>query len=498
MTDTSAETSPPTTADLKGWVWVTRKGVHVDRIACSWLIRRFIDPNAVIRFVPGKGFEPNAGELRFDMFEGEITHEGDRCTFEVLLTLAGLADPALQAVAEIVHDIDLKDGKFRREETTGIASLIAGVCAANADKIETIDAAQIKRDATPDHDISFGEAMRVWARVAALSFGGPDDNARHYSGTLFFVPSDTLIADEALELGVSAASKLFGGAVPHPFVKTKAITHELVTEGADRPEGWSAAFGRRTRDSVLPGFTAFSAYDARLAAERLLPRGAVRLKEPLRDGGSGQTAITTLRALDEFLERYPNEVMATHGLVLETNLQRAVTLSVGQIAVGDLLISYHGMQRTVINTTRGDPFTEGPTSSVRVAAGVLDRLSVREEVHIAIAQARLYDWASAYPGFLASRRNYDVGQGIDGEGQWRSGVFEASWRSGGPSTAELAALTEFARDTALEFVEASAVKEFGRAREAPRGSLIHFQGDGPEDGPILRYTTIRRALRQAA
>ncbi|WP_371349206.1 chromate resistance protein ChrB domain-containing protein [Ancylobacter sp. IITR112] len=124
--------APQSTTDLKGRVWVTRKGVHVDRIACSWLIRRFIDPDAIIRFVPGKGYVPRPGELRFDMFEGEITHEGDRCSFEVLLARAGLADDrALQAVAEIVHDIDLKDAKFAREEATGIASLIAGVCAAN-------------------------------------------------------------------------------------------------------------------------------------------------------------------------------------------------------------------------------------------------------------------------------------------------------------------------------------------------------------------------------
>lgn len=138
MTSTTPEASAQTAADLKGHAWVTRKGIHVDRIACSWLIRRFIDPNAVIRFVPGKGYAPKAGELRFDMFEGEITHEGDRCSFEVLLTRAGLSEPALQAISEIVHDIDLKDGKFGREETTGIASLISGVCGANAQDEERI------------------------------------------------------------------------------------------------------------------------------------------------------------------------------------------------------------------------------------------------------------------------------------------------------------------------------------------------------------------------
>src|SRR5262245_16060944 len=123
MIKQQTETTPKG-LEFKGKTWVTRKGVHVDRIACSWLIRRFIDPDAVIRFVPGKGYVPKAGELRFDMFEGEITHEGDRCSFEVLLVRAGLADSALQAIAEIVHDIDLKDSKFGREEATGIASLI--------------------------------------------------------------------------------------------------------------------------------------------------------------------------------------------------------------------------------------------------------------------------------------------------------------------------------------------------------------------------------------
>jgi hypothetical protein len=125
--------------NLKRRVWVTRKGVHVDRIACSWLIRRFIDPDATFRFV-AKDYTPRRGELRFDMFEGEFTHEGDRCTFEVLLSRAGLDDPALQAVAEVVHDIDLKDGKFGCEEATGIAHLIAGIGIAHDDDMQRIAA----------------------------------------------------------------------------------------------------------------------------------------------------------------------------------------------------------------------------------------------------------------------------------------------------------------------------------------------------------------------
>ena len=116
--------------ELKGRTWVTRTGVHVDRIASAWLVRRFIDPEPRFKFVPAKGYVPEPGELRFDMFEAEFTHEGDRCTFEVLLGRAGLGEPALRAIAEIVHDIDLKDGKFARPEAEGIRTLIAGICAA--------------------------------------------------------------------------------------------------------------------------------------------------------------------------------------------------------------------------------------------------------------------------------------------------------------------------------------------------------------------------------
>ena len=116
---------------LKGRTWVTRRGVHVDRIASAWLIRRFIDPEARFKFVPAKGYVPEPGELRFDMFEAEFTHEGDRCTFEVLLASARACPTRRsQAIAEIVHDIDLKDGKFGREEAAGIKTLIAGIAAA--------------------------------------------------------------------------------------------------------------------------------------------------------------------------------------------------------------------------------------------------------------------------------------------------------------------------------------------------------------------------------
>lgn len=125
----AAETTAPTARPAvgRGSVWVTRKGVHVDRIASAWLIRRFLDPQAIFKFVSAKGYAAASGELRFDMFEAEYTHEGDRCTFEVLLRRFGLGDAALDAIAEVVHDIDVRDEKFGRPEVAGLERLITGI-----------------------------------------------------------------------------------------------------------------------------------------------------------------------------------------------------------------------------------------------------------------------------------------------------------------------------------------------------------------------------------
>lgn len=117
----------PSKADYRGRVWVTRKNVHVDRIASAWLVRRFVDEAARFKFVPGQGYRAARDEVTFDMFEATFTHVGDKCTFEVLLDAFELRDPGLRALGEIVHDIDVKDGKFQRAEAPGVTALIAGI-----------------------------------------------------------------------------------------------------------------------------------------------------------------------------------------------------------------------------------------------------------------------------------------------------------------------------------------------------------------------------------
>jgi hypothetical protein len=127
---------------VSGRTWVTRRGARVDRIASSWLIRRFVDPEARFKFVAPDGYHPESGELRFDMFEGEFSHESEQCTFETLVRRFGLIDPALHAISEIVHDIDLKEDRFGRAETAGIASMIHGITTTSE-----VDAERLSRGA---------------------------------------------------------------------------------------------------------------------------------------------------------------------------------------------------------------------------------------------------------------------------------------------------------------------------------------------------------------
>jgi hypothetical protein len=102
--------------------WVTRPSPHVDRLACAWLIRRFINPRAVIRYSNA----PHSDEVPFDMNQGLFSHRGNLCTFETMVSAFGLADPAVRAIAEIVHEIDLHDGRYARHEVPGIEAVLRG------------------------------------------------------------------------------------------------------------------------------------------------------------------------------------------------------------------------------------------------------------------------------------------------------------------------------------------------------------------------------------
>jgi Protein of unknown function (DUF3182) len=342
------------------------------------------------------------------------------------------------------------------------------------------------------HKVVLDAGSKAIANIKGFDFGGCYDRAHDYAGPVLFVPDDTLLTAEASCLGIHSPQHLYGGVVPHLFVKTKAITHGLVDCHAERPRGWSTAFAERVRGIVLPGYTVFSSRDACLAAARMLRHGPLRLKKPLSASGKDQTQIATLSELDAALEVIADDEMATYGLVLEENLRHVRTFSVGEVAVGDLRVSYHGTQR-IVRDNEGRP-VYGGSDLVCVRGGwkVLDALPMAPDVRAAVAAAKRYDEATEeFPGFMASRRNYDVGQGIGADGRARAGVLEPSWRIGGASSAELVAAAAFARDPSLQIVRASHVEEYGRDRQPPADAVVDFQGDDPEAGPLLRYTVVK-------
>ena len=124
--------------DYLNRVWVTRAGVFVDRIASAWLVRKFIDPEARFRFVESWNFQPEDGEIRFDMPGGEFTHEGEECTFETLVRRFELSSDAMITMARIIHDLDLGQGDSSCSETAGIEAILLGVVVSTADDEERL------------------------------------------------------------------------------------------------------------------------------------------------------------------------------------------------------------------------------------------------------------------------------------------------------------------------------------------------------------------------
>jgi hypothetical protein len=127
--------------ELKGRVWVTRRDPHIDRLATAWLIRRFVDPAARFRFVDPANGSVRPGERSFDMTGADFGHEGGRCSFETMCARLDLKAAALGHIAEIVHDLDLKDGKFGRPDAAGIQRLVDGLTAAHTDSNARVTAA---------------------------------------------------------------------------------------------------------------------------------------------------------------------------------------------------------------------------------------------------------------------------------------------------------------------------------------------------------------------
>lgn len=123
-----------------GKTWITRRRPFVDRMASAWLIRRFIDRNASFGFIDEKDFAAAPkGPVLFDIRGGEFTHTGDLCTFETLVKAFGIKDKAVRKIGEIVHELDVKDGKYSAAEASGLEEILSGLRKAVKEDAELLE-----------------------------------------------------------------------------------------------------------------------------------------------------------------------------------------------------------------------------------------------------------------------------------------------------------------------------------------------------------------------
>lgn len=351
-------------------------------------------------------------------------------------------------------------------------------------------------DGAPEgHETSTREEIaRRLAAVAGFEFAGNFDPRADYDERPYFVPSDTLTSAAAAELRIDDAQDLFGGVVPTAFAARKTITHPLVSDRAHAPDGWTSTFARFVADSVLPGFSAFSIRDARHAGRILLDQGAVRVKLGSGIAGLGQWVANDVGELDAIIAAIDPAEITTAGVVIEQNLTEVATKSIGNVQVRGLEASYCGVQRLTRNNSGTEVYGGSELKFVRGGFDALLSLDLPSDMLLAIAQARVYDDAAgaSFHGFFASRRNYDVAQGADSRGQQRSGVLEPSWRVGGASGAEIAALEAFRADPSLRAVNAVSHEIYGGDETVPEDATVYFQGIDPNVGPLTKYTTVDR------
>jgi hypothetical protein len=314
--------------------------------------------------------------------------------------------------------------------------------------------------------------------------GEGDSNVEPY-----FLPADTLTVEEARRLGIDSEDDLFGGVVPHPFIASKAIAHPLVSKSAAAPPEWNSEFCRAIAEVVLPGFTIFSRADAEAAGRELLSNGPVQIKATGGFAGFGQTNVSDEAELERELDRLDWDDIASVGLVLEQRLRDVTAFSVGQVRVAGITASYYALQKETANEYRDNIYVGSSLLVVRGDFDALLSLDFSDDDRACIAKACTFDTAvdRHFPGFFASRRNYDVIRGFDGNGDPVSGVLEQSWRVGGASAAEMLALLAFRNDPELTWVQARTVEVFGELAAVPDGALLLYRGVDPRAGAITRY-----------
>lgn len=329
------------------------------------------------------------------------------------------------------------------------------------------------------------------ARILGFDFGGAVEAAGANAGC-YLIPTKTLIGADSWSGWVKGELDLFGGFAPHPFMATKTVMHPLVSPDAAAPAGWPHGLSREIGDAALPGYSAFAAADAVSAGLLLLENGApVRLKPAMGEGGRGQVTVADRGELEAAVAALEDGIFEG-GLVVEGNLGRVETYSVGQARLPGSTISYWGTQRLTRDNEGGSAYGG---SQLFVVRGGYDELLARtpeKDIRDMIGLACRFDELAGrhLPELVASRRNYDVARGIAADGSVRVGVLEQSWRIGGASGAEILALEAFTDDPSLAAVRAATTEIYGSGACAPADAMVIYRGEDAVVGPLLKFAQV--------
>ncbi|MEP7206796.1 MAG: DUF3182 family protein [Casimicrobiaceae bacterium] len=337
-----------------------------------------------------------------------------------------------------------------------------------------------------------GLARRL-ATLKGYAFDGAFEPDRALSAPAYFLPAETIIGcDHAAALGIVDADDLFGAVVPYPYMATKSISHPLPAGATCAPDGWCHAFSEAVRHVVLEGYAAFSGADLRQAARVILAGGEGRLKLASGIGGQGQHVVRTLHEVDALLAAIDPAEIGALGIVVERNLAEIVTHSVGQVEVAGIKASYCGTQCLTTNNRGVQVYGGSTLLIVRGDFDILLAQPLAADARRAIDLARVFDAAALrhFTGMFASRRNYDVAIGVDCRGTVHGGVLEQSWRMGGASGAEVAALAAFQADPGREVIRVATTEVYGKCAPPPAHAEVYFRAVDTRAGMLTKFTVV--------
>lgn len=343
--------------------------------------------------------------------------------------------------------------------------------------------------------VTHAELSRRVARLLKIEYAGRLEDQAGIAQR-FCVPRDTICGDEArLLFGDRPPDQrnFLGGWVSHPLLATKAIVHPLAP-GERAPPEWPVDFAEKVRSMVLTGYTAFTRDGALEAGSKLLPMGPVRIKAVGARGGQGQFTAADTNELARCLDGLEDEGLLEQGIVLEENLADVKTYSVGTVYLGELSAAYIGTQELTPNNEGQDVYGGSLLFVVRGGFADLLRIVVPDFAAICRLAINFDTLACEELGLIGSRRNYDVIAGLDHAGRRRRAVLEQSWRVGGASSAEIAALEAFQRYPDRTQIIASSVERYGTDATPPDFAHVLYRGNDPVQGPMIKYSILRDAL----